>query len=352
MHKQFLLAALQQAYLGRGRCSPNPSVGAVAVHMGSIIAQAFHHGAGTLHAEQLVLKQLPKKKPDITLYVTLEPCNHWGRTPPCVEGIIKQGIKRVIFAYADPNPVIIANNTPQLLRDQGIEVLHYPLPEITAFYQSYYHWTVTKMPWVTAKIAQSMDGKIAGASGAPVAISNALCHAFTHQNRLHTDIILTTARTIKQDDPALNVRLSDIKAAKPVAIIDSQATLSRDAKILTTAKHCHIYHDERVTPPYKHSNASYHGIPAKDDKLNLTAVLQHLGHLGFHDVWVEAGGVLFNALHQARLVNKTYIYIAPMILGDSAVSAYTQRTIFNRDYTLTWQAMGDNMIAAFEWIID
>ena len=350
MHEQFLLAALDQAFLGRGICSPNPSVGAVAVYQGMIIAQSWHRGAGTPHAEQLLLQQLTENISEITLYVTLEPCNHWGKTPPCVDAIIKHGIKKVVYAYKDPNPIITANNTPRILCEHGVDILHYPLPEIDDFYQSYRHWTLTKKPWVTVKMAQTMDGKIAGAQGMRVHLSNASCAEFTHQKRLHSDVILTTARTVNLDNPLLNVRLPTVEMAKPVAIIDSRATLNKDANVFTTAQHCSIYYDKHYPLQAPHQNASYHPISATHDGLNLVEVIDHLGGLGYHDVWVEAGGALFSALHKAQLVNKTYLYIVPTVLGERAVPAYHHTDIFNHACKVTWQAMGDNMIASVDWL--
>lgn len=350
MHDQFLLAALDQAWLGRGISAPNPSVGAVAVQSGKIIAQSWHRGAGTPHAEVLLLAQLPKHCPDVTIYVTLEPCNHWGRTPPCVDAIIKHGIKHVVYGYSDPNPVVSANNTPVLLKAQGIDVLHYPLPEIDRFYQSYRHWTVTQTPWVTAKLAQTFDGKIAAAFGARAFLSNSLCAAFTHKNRLHSDIILTTAQTVNQDDPLLNARMQNGNTAKPIAIIDSQLTLNPHAQVLSQATHCHVYHDITITKPAPTLNVSYHGIPITPlGGLDLSVIIHHLGSLGYHDVWVEAGGRLFNALHQQRLVNRTYLYLVPKILGESAMNAYQNIDVFKDAHTITWKAMGDNMIAQFDW---
>jgi diaminohydroxyphosphoribosylaminopyrimidine deaminase/5-amino-6-(5-phosphoribosylamino)uracil reductase len=349
MHQRFLLAALDQASLGRGLCAPNPSVGAVAVHEGKIIAQSWHRGAGTPHAEQLLLAQLPKNISEITLYVTLEPCNHWGKTPPCVDAIINYGIKRVVFAYRDPNPLVSNNNTPRLLSEKGIEVLHYPLAEIDAFYQSYRHWLLTQKPWVTMKIAHSLDGKIAGPNAERVQLSNALCAEFTHQLRLKSDIILTSARTVNQDNPLMNARVSGDLIPKTVAIIDSHGCLRKDAKILSTAKHCHIFYDQTQAPPQKHPKCTYHPIQAIHGLLDLEAIILHLGDLGYHDVFVEVGGTLFSGFHQAHLVNKTYLYIVPRVLGDSALSLYHYPDLFNQAYKISWQAMGDNMIACIDW---
>ena len=352
MHQRFLLAALDQAWLGRGLCAPNPSVGAVAVHEGQVIAKTWHRGAGTPHAEQLLIEQLPKNISEITLYVTLEPCNHWGKTPPCVDAIIDYGIKRVVFAYRDPNTIVSNNNTPRLLSDKGIEVLHYPLPAIDAFYQSYTYWTLTHKPWVTIKLAQSLDAKIAGPGGMRVQLSNELCAEFTHQQRLHSDIILTTAKTVNQDDPLMNARVEGKEIEKTVAIIDSKGCLRSDAKILSKAKHCHIYYNEAYSVVEKHPKCTYHPMPAMHGLLDLEAVILHLGHLGYHDVFVEAGGTLFSALHLARLVNRTYIYIVPTVLGDSALSAYHHPRLFDEAKHVSWLAMGENMIACMDWALE
>ena len=351
MHKKFLLAALDQAFLGRGFCAPNPSVGAVAVHNGQIIAQACHRGAGTPHAEQLLLAELPKNITDLTLYVTLEPCNHWGKTPPCVDAIIKYGIKKVVFAYCDPNPIVTTNNTPNLLSMHGIEVLHYPLQEIDEFYQSYNYWTLTKKPWVTAKIAQSLDGKIAGAKNERIKISNELCATFTHQQRLQADVILTTATTVNNDEPLLNARLEGCEYPKTLAIIDSHLTLKQDAEIFNKAKHCHIYYSEHEKNNKIYKNSTSHPINIKSNFLDLEAIICHLGAMGYHDVWVEAGGRLFTVLHTAGLVNRTYIYIAPTILGNEATSLYHDISIFNNPHKLMWRKMDDNMILCIDWIL-
>jgi diaminohydroxyphosphoribosylaminopyrimidine deaminase/5-amino-6-(5-phosphoribosylamino)uracil reductase len=284
MHKQYLLAALEQALEGRGLCAPNPSVGAIAVHNGAIIARSSHRGAGTPHAEQLLLDKLPKNITDLTLYVTLEPCNHWGKTPPCVDEIIKYGVKRVVFAYRDPNPIIVANDSQHRLRSHGIEVIHCPLPEIDAFYASYRQWTLTQRPWVTVKMAQSLDGKIAGPGGQPLALSNATCAEFTHQQRSLCDIILTTAKTVNQDNPQFNARLTAVHVAKPVAILDTNLQLNPTATLFNTAKHLHVYYNAEHVAPVNRSNCYYHAMPVVDSKLDLKAVISHLGQLGYHDV--------------------------------------------------------------------
>ena len=349
MHEKYLLAALEEAQLGRGLCAPNPSVGAVAVKNGNIIARAWHRGAGTPHAERLLIEKLPANEMGVTLYVTLEPCNHQGRTPPCVDAIVTYGFENIVFAYRDPNPVVVARDTPSLLRNHGIPVEQVHVPEINAFYQNYLFWTQTGMPWVTAKIAQTFDGKIAGSEGEQIALSNASCAEFTHKNRLESDIILTTARTVNQDNPQLNVRLSDFTCTKPVAIIDTRLSFDRSSKLFSTATHCHIFYDEHIKAPELVNNRTYHPIPSEEGVLDLHVVIQTLGDLGYHSVWLEAGGGLFTAMHQARLVQRTHIYLVPRILGDKAVSAYRHSNLFNHSMCVSWMPMGDNMIATLDW---
>ena len=367
MHEQFLLAALEQARLGQGSCAPNPCVGAVAVHNGTIIAHAFHNGAGTPHAEQLLLAQLPPKIPGISVYITLEPCNHWGKTPPCVQALVDYGVEQVVFAYYDPNPLVAVNNSSEQLRQQGISVTHYPLKEIDDFYTSYTHWVETGKPRVTVKMAQSFDGKIGRADGDRLILSNGLCAEFTHKQRAIYDVILTSAKTIHCDNPKMNVRLNGHEQAKIVAIIDKNLSLDQNALIFSTASHCLIYHRTGVTVPQDQiagrSSASiekkdqvprctYYAMPIKNNQLDLAAVISHLGELGYHDVWVEAGGAVFSALHKQRLVDRTYLYLVPTSLGENAVSAYQQNGIFDRKHRVSWHVMGDNMIACLDWSED
>ncbi len=342
-----MLAALEQAWLGRGSCAPNPSVGAVVIHKGEIIAKAWHQGAGRAHAEQLVLEQIPAGMSDLILYVTLEPCNHWGKTPPCTEAIIQYGLSQVVYGFSDPNPLVAAHDTPRLLKDKGIDVLHYPLAEVDHFYQSYNHWIRTKNPWVTAKMAQSLDGKI-GKNGSRVYLSNEDCAEFTHLNRLHSDIILTTAKTIIADDPLLNARVQGRQQSKRLAILDSRLSLPDGAKVFQSAEHCHIYHDESIKVSNPRTKCSYHAVPAKEGLLNLAFIIKHLGELGYHDIWVEAGGQLFSAMHREKLIQKTYLYITPTILGAETLSAFTGDAIFSNKLKITWQIKADNVIACID----
>lgn len=349
MHSDFMYEALQQAVLGRGKCAPNPSVGSVLVHQGNVIARAFHQGAGTPHAEYLVLQQIPKNKTDVTLYVTLEPCNHWGKTPPCVDAIIEWGITRVVYAVADANPVVACNNTPQRLRAKGIEVIHWPCLAVSEFYRSYQHWLSTGMPFITAKLAQSLDGGIAKAKGNPVSLSNQACAEFTHHARAASDAILTTARTVRADNPRLTARLSGQEIPKPLAILDRELTLTGDETIFQTAAVCHLFYDAAYSVSTPLARIHYHPIKTQEGALDLHAILRSLGKIGYHDVWVEAGGRLFSALHVARLVQTTYVYITPKLLGETATKGYHNDFLLNAQADVHWKIMEDNAVMRLDW---
>lgn len=347
MHEKFLLAALEQAKLGRGLCAPNPSVGAVAVQNGDIIAQAYHRGAGSLHAEPLLLAQIPPKTPGVSLYITLEPCNHWGKSAPCVDAIIQHGIEKVFFSYLDPNPLVRKNNSSAILEAHGIQVTVIPLVAIQKFYTSYAYWTATRKPRVTVKMAQTLDGKIGSRQGDRLILSNALCSKFTHEQRAITDMILTSAKTIQRDNPKLNVRLKAIEQSKPVAIIDPHLSLDPQAKIFSTTSHNHIYHSAQKKVDYP--NSSFYSMPLKNGTMDLESVIHHLGELGIHDLWVEAGGALFSDLHQKKLVHRTYLYLVPFSLDETAISAYQQSRVLDRPHKVSWYPMEDNMIACLDW---
>jgi diaminohydroxyphosphoribosylaminopyrimidine deaminase/5-amino-6-(5-phosphoribosylamino)uracil reductase len=218
----YLRKALELAKIHRGFCSPNPSVGAVIVRSGLVVAAGYHTAAGQAHAEIDALRKLPDGGArGATIYITLEPCCHFGRTPPCTDAIKKSGLKRVVYGYRDPNPVM-SGKSEAALTTVGIICEHIHLPEINNFYSSYQHWHLTKKPFITAKIALSLDGKIAGKNSEPVRITGAALNELTHYSRKKSDAILTTSVTILQDDPQMNVRSSGQVYAKPLYILDSK----------------------------------------------------------------------------------------------------------------------------------
>ncbi|MES2614668.1 MAG: bifunctional diaminohydroxyphosphoribosylaminopyrimidine deaminase/5-amino-6-(5-phosphoribosylamino)uracil reductase RibD, partial [Bdellovibrionota bacterium] len=235
MHEIFLERTLQLAESRRGFCAPNPSVGAVVVKNGKIIAEGFHWERGKPHAEIEALNKIGDEAKGSHLYVSLEPCCHYGKTPPCTKAIIERGIAKVVYGFQDPNPIVCGKGEAQL-RAAGVECQFHPTQSISHFYRSYSYWHKTKKPWVTLKIALSFDGKVSGPQGDPVQITGLECQKFTHENRKKSDAILTSAKTIICDNPQLNARIDNEINAKKVYILDRNLSLPLNAKIFKTAQ--------------------------------------------------------------------------------------------------------------------
>ena len=317
----FLRMALELAQKRRGFCAPNPSVGCVIVDAnGSILGQGCHQGPGSNHAEIEALKQLASTTQDLTMYVTLEPCCHWGRTPPCTDAIIKAGISRIIYAYKDPNPIVAGKGIDQL-KAAKLRCEHKPLPEIDAFYASYSFWQCHQKPYVKAKLAMSLDGKIAGQNGETIHLTGPELKIQTHQARKKSDAILTTAKTIRNDNPLLNVRLEQTEIAKPVYILDRYLTLSAQENVFKTAKSVSIFYRKNQANIQKRKafqQQNVHLIPVSEEAhgLNINEIMSQIGAFGIHDLWVEAGGQLFSSLMKSGYLHEAWLYIAPTWIGE------------------------------------
>lgn len=349
MHKVWLLKTLALAELRRGFCAPNPAVGALVVENNEILSEGYHEQAGMPHAEVNALKQLQYPLTNATLYVSLEPCSHWGKMPPCIDEIVRSGIKKVVYAYPDPNPKVKAFDTIGFLQIQGIKCLQIDVNEITHFYESYHHWQGTKRPFVTLKIAQSLNGKIAQKDGSAVALSGVELNSFTHEQRKKADILLTTAQTIVKDNPRLNARLDDEVFTKPLAVIDRKQVLT-SAKVLQCVDNIrHLYCADALscgsieTKPIR--------VDSDNEMLNLDQIISHLGAQGYHDVWVEAGGKLASSLLKEKLINRMYVYVCGQWLPHDSIDAYVGIEHINETNfkSLTWQKVGKDMVAQIEF---
>jgi len=344
--KPFLLKALDLAKIRRGFCAPNPSVGAVIVsETGDILATGYHLAAGQPHAEVDALKKLNGKAPGATIYITLEPCCHFGRTPPCTNAIIDAGIKHVVYGMGDANPVV-SGKSKAILAQKNISCEQIELPEITEFYRSYRYWHRTKMPYVTAKIALSLDGKIAGEKGEPIQITGPVAKKITHEYRHHSDAILTTAKTIRCDNPQLNARGEEI-IAKPIYILDRELTLSLDATIFSTAKSVTLFHGPHVTAE---KNIRCIEVPETNGKLDLLSVMKHIGQDGIHDLWIEAGGLCFSECVKQGIAQTLLIYVAPRWLGLGLTAFPTDFSLDLSHSTVNWQTAGDDAICRIQKI--
>ncbi len=345
-HRQFLLKALELAKTGKGCCAPNPAVGAVIVKNHEVIASSYHQGPGHQHAEVVALKQLSYPLTEATLYVSLEPCNHWGKTPPCVDEIIRSGIKQVVWAYRDPNPEVASKNTQVLLEQSGISCHYLPQPEINDFYQDYQYWIETKKPYALMKIAQSLDGKIAKANQERVFLTSDRVNVFTHQHRKAADVLLTTAKTIQCDNPQFNVRLDNQVVKNPLVVLDKSLSLHRDYQVFQTAKRCIIFHDEAISAKKSYPvNSVLVPTPLVDERLDIEFILKSLGEHGFHRVWIEVGGECFTSFLIQDVINEAYVYVCPVWLGDKALSAYQdEHTYLLKNNQINWEVIDTTAI--------
>lgn len=350
----YLSEALMLAQQRRGFCAPNPAVGAVVVKEDVVIASGNHWAAGQPHAEVVALSKLSAEQAaGSTVYVTLEPCCHFGRTPPCVDLLIQRNVKEVIYSYHDPNP-LVAGKGELTLKAAGVKCRRLPMPEIDAFYQSYQYWTKHRRPWVTAKIAVSLDGKIAGENGQRVAITGPELQTITHQWRKRSDAILTTAKTIIHDDPQLNIRLQGETFAKPIYVLDRNLSTSASAQIFNTSPQVTLFYQQGLENNSRLAalrSRGAHCIPlaSKQNGLDLQAVLQEIGRDGAHDLWVEAGGVCFQALVLENLIHRALLYIAPKVLGPSAQTGFTQAFDFSQAKHIDWRQVGQDMLCEVDF---
>ncbi len=342
----FLRQALALAEIRRGFCAPNPAVGAVVVKNQQILATGYHYASGHPHAEAEALQKLDESAKGSTLYVTLEPCcPHLKKTPPCTDLLISRGISTVVYGFRDPNPEV-AGRGEQLLREAGIECRHERLADIDEFYESYVYWQKTKQPFTTAKLALSLDGKIAGPQGQRVSITGLAAQHFTHQQRKRADAILTTAKTIYHDNPLLNVRLGEEQHAKTLYIIDRHLTTSLEAHIFSTAHSLIFFHEESAQniDHFTERGARCISVTKDERGLNLREILKLIGKDGVHDLWVEAGGQLFLALAELNLLHCAYMYLAPKWLGPSAQSAFNDSLNLFTTGSCTWEILGEDVV--------
>lgn len=356
MNVDFLKKALDLARLGKGYCAPNPAVGAVVVKDNKILATGYHRGVGCPHAEVEAFNQIPSTlSQGADLYVTLEPCCHQGKTPPCTDAIIRSGISRVFYGLKDPDPRVSGKGAA-ILAEAGIACTHVSLPEIIAFYQSYCYWQADKKPFVTAKLALSLDAKIAGMDGKPIKISGKVADDFTHQQRKYADALLTTARTIYKDDPQLNVRLHENIEQKPVYILDRALTILPTARIFKTSKQLTLFHSDKVCENrisvYRNKGVNCIAVPeVKNQKiLAWDAILNEIGKVGVQDLWVEAGARCFESLILGDCLDQAYLYFSPKYIGVEGIPAFSaKQNLFEKVQTTRWDVLGTDAVCQLIW---
>ena len=314
----FMARAIHLAKKGRYTTDPNPRVGCVLVRDDSVIGEGWHVQAGLGHAEVEALKNTPEAK-GATVYVTLEPCSHQGKTPPCCDALIKAGVNRVVAAMQDPNPQVSGRGLEKL-KAAGIEVVCGVLQEdALALNRGFVKRMTENRPFVRSKLAMSLYGRTAMASGVSKWIPGTEARADVHRLRAESSAILTGINTVLADDPALNARV-DGNVLQPIRVVldthlntpvtAQMAKLPGRSLILTCTE------DQQKQHALQQSGFEVYQLPVKNGRLDLQAVMDFLGQQQINELLVEAGSVLNGALLAEGLVDEYVIYMASCILGD------------------------------------
>jgi len=318
--------ALRLAERGRYTADPNPAVGCVVVQQGRIVGRGFHARAGEAHAEVYALREAGNASAGATVYVTLEPCSHYGRTPPCAKTLIRSGVARAVVAQADPNPEVAGRGLEQL-RSAGIATRVGVLEEQARRLNRGFHARMAEgRPWTRIKLAMSLDGRTAMASGESQWITGAAARRDVQYLRAQASAVLTGSGTVVSDDPSLNVRLTaeelaiDGAVRQPVrVIVDSQLRTPASARTLSLPGHCLILtagDDAGNRPALEAAGAEVVTLPPSPEGVDLHAALTELGRRGANEVHVEAGSVLCGGLLAERLVDELVIYVSAHIMGE------------------------------------
>ncbi len=327
--------ALHVAERGRFTTDPNPRVGCVLVKEGQIIGEGFHEKAGQAHAEINALKNTKVDTTGATAYVTLEPCSHYGKTPPCCDALIGAGIKRLVVAMTDPNPLVSGRGLERC-KAAGMEVICDVLrADAEKLNRGFISRMTRNRPFVQSKIAMSLDGRTALANGESKWITSPEARADVHLFRAESSAILTGIGTVLADNPSLNARVN-FPVEQPIRVIlDSALKMPLDAQIANTTGKILILTcstNEQKHADLKKSGFYCHVLPEINGRVDLKAALNFLGEQGINNVFVEAGATLNGALLEANLVDEWLIYMASCVLGDKGRGAFSLPE---------WQSMTD-----------
>ena len=322
--------AMQLALKGKGQTSPNPMVGAVIVKKGKIIAEGWHQRFGGPHAEVLALREAGAKARGATMYVTLEPCAHFGKTPPCVDQIIASGIQEVVVGMTDPNPRTFGHSITKM-EEAGLQVRVGVLEdELWRMNEVFIKYITSGMPFIVGKVAQTLDGKIATAAGQSKWITSEETRTFTHQLRNEFDAIMVGVNTVLKDNPSLEAWPQRGRRAKPLVkiVVDTHLRIRPRAKLLmgTAPTRCILATtkdaDIRKVNTFRQKGVQVIICPKRRGKVHLPWLFRELARRDIAYILIEGGAKLIGEALRAKLVDKMLIFIALKILGDqTALSA-------------------------------
>ncbi len=318
-HSHYMRRAIELARKGTGRVAPNPLVGAVIVKNDVIIGEGWHDRYGALHAERHALKNCTDDPSGADMYVTLEPCCHHGKQPPCTEAIVQAGIRRVYIGSDDPNPLVSGKGIA-CLKEHGVEVItNVEQAACDALNPVFFHFIRTGHPYVIMKYAMTMDGKIATSTGASQWITGEAARRRVHEDRSRCSAIMAGIGTVLTDDPLLTCRIEG--GRNPIRIIcDSRLQTPLSSQIVQTASQvptilATCIDDPEKQRPYKDNGCRVLVLPEENGHLSLTALMQRLGAERIDSILLEGGGTLNWSALEAGIVQKVQTYIAPKLFG-------------------------------------
>ncbi|MCR8939593.1 bifunctional diaminohydroxyphosphoribosylaminopyrimidine deaminase/5-amino-6-(5-phosphoribosylamino)uracil reductase RibD [Brevibacillus laterosporus] len=326
LDQSFMKLAIQLAEGARHQTSPNPTVGAVIVKQGSIVGMGAHLRAGESHAEIHALRMAGEKAMGATVYVTLEPCSHYGKTPPCVQALLEAGVARVVIATVDSNP-LVAGKGLAVLKNAGVDVQIGVLEkEARQCNESFFHYINTRRPFVTLKTASTLDGKLATTTGDSKWITSEIARREVHEERAKSDAILVGISTVIQDDPLLTARLYE-NGKQPIRVIlDQTLRIPKTATILKDSTSLVWIFTTRRASQQKAAFLRAKGIRItvqQEDQLTIPFVLQTLGEAEIVSVLVEGGSKISGAFLEAKAIQKVIAYVAfTLVGGEQAPVAY------------------------------
>ena len=318
--------ALALAVRGQFITPPNPCVGCVLVRDGVVVGEGHSQPTGHAHAEVMAMRMAGEQARGATAYVTLEPCSHFGRTPPCADGLIAAGVARVVVALRDPNPLVAGQGLARL-RAAGVEVAHGLLAAQAAeHHRGFLSRMLRQRPWLRLKLATSLDGRTALANGESQWITGAAARADVQRLRARSSAMLTGIGTVLADDAQLTVRdpqIGDIGRQPLRVVLDSQLRMPTQARILQTPGVLVVCAtpDEHRAAALRDAGAEILYLPAANGQVDIPAVLAELGRRGANEVTAEAGALLNGALLASGLVDEVVWYQAPVIIGEPGLGA-------------------------------
>ncbi len=326
----YMAMALELAAKGAGRVSPNPMVGAVVVRNGRMVGQGYHQVVGGPHAEVHALDDAGDKAVGATLYVTLEPCNHHGRTPPCTEKILGAGVKRVVVAMADPNPGVRGGGNAYL-QAHGLEVTCGILEqEARRLNESFIKFIQTGQPFVVLKMAATLDGRIATSRGDARWVTGDRARRVVHRMRHSMDAIMVGIGTVRADDPELTTRMPDDDGIDPIRLVlDTHLSMSPGARMLSRKSDAPTYlvcgpeTDQVRRKALSDAGARILELPLREGRIDMAHLVKRLGEMEISSLLIEGGAAVAGSALRSGIVDKVALFLAPKLLGGDGIPMCT-----------------------------